>query len=71
MVPGLVASDDLGEVFWAGQGRAFTVVASVAGGHEVVEAVVAAVAPWDEVVDLSAAADGGVALEAAAALEVE
>ena len=59
MVPSLVAPDDLRDVCWAGEGGAVAVVASVAGVHEVVETVVAAVRPRDEIVDLAAAPSRG------------
>jgi hypothetical protein len=43
----------------------------VARGNQVVEAVVAAIAPRHEVVDLALASDVGVAVEAPPALKVE
>lgn len=70
-VPLLVAFDKAGEVAWACEGGSFAVVASPAGGHEVVEAVVSAVAPWDEVLDFAMADKRAVAVKAGAVLEVE
>src|SRR5690349_7433855 len=59
------------EVVGPGEARAFAVVAAAAGRDEVVHAIVAAVAPGHEVIDLAAARDAGVAVKADAVLEVE
>ena len=70
-VPCLVAIDEVGEVGRAGKRRPFGVVAVTASSDEVVEPVIAAMAPRDEVVDLSSGADALAAVEAPAKLQVE
>jgi hypothetical protein len=61
VVPRAVAFREVGDVIGPGKSSSFGVVAAPAGRDEVVEAVVAAVAPGNEVVNLSFGRDSGAA----------
>ena len=66
----LLAGEHSADMDWAGERGSFAVVALLAGRNKIVEAVVATVAPRDEVIDLSVAIDERPAIEAFPELQI-
>ncbi len=70
-IPSVVAPQEVGQMLRSSERRALVVVARAASGNKVVQPVVTAVAPRNEMVDFSLAANPSIAVEAVAVLEVE
>ena len=70
-VPIAVSLKEVGQVPGARERGPFLVVAETTCHDDVVEAVVSAVAPWDEVIDLASSPDRPSTVEASPGLELK